>query len=497
LHVNKVDLAILLSYMAITTVVGISFAKGEKETLDDFLLADRKANRFLIGVSIFSALFSAATYLGAPAEVFLHSFSYAFVLLGLIWATMVTAFVFLPRFLLPGVFSAYEILERKSSKAVRLIGSLAFILRSLLWLAIAVYAPALALEQLAGIPMHMALIANAVLATFYTTLGGMRGVIWTDLLQCVVLVGGQVTILLTVLLRIPGGFPAVLEIASRGNKFALSSSFNPHVRITIWGLLIGGGIGFLIQMATDQIAVQRYLSVRDVGEARQSLWVKLCISIPVVTVFYFTGVALYAFYRLHVDPLSTGEVRNADQILPYFVRHELPIGMPGLLAAALSSASMSAVSGGLNAMVTVTLTDIPASLGRWQSVSLNTKLRAARVLTVLYGLLVLGLSFVAERFGTLVQGTAAIIGIAGGPLLGVFVLALAPWRTRGWVMITAFCMGNGCVLAIAELTACSFLWYGPIGVFTTVLVGLSCHSLVASRDANVLIPPTQLRINKR
>jgi Na+/proline symporter len=323
--------------------------------------------------------------------------------------------------------------------------------------------------------MHVALIANAALATFYTALGGMRGVIWTDFLQTLVLVGGQLTILLTILRRVPGGLPTVMNIASRGNKFALSTSLDPHVRVTIWGLLIGGGIGFLIQMATDQIAVQRYLSVRNVKEARESLWVKLCISLPVVSIFYFTGVALYAFYQLHLNPLATGAVRTADQILPYFVRSELPVGMPGLLAAALSSASMSAVSGGLNAMVTVTLTDIPDSLGRWQSVSLNTKLRAARLLTVLYGLLILGLSFVAERFGTLVQGTAAIIGIAGGPLLGLFVLALCPWKTRGWAMITAFFLGNAGVLAVVEFSGWSFLWYGPIGLLITVSLGLLCH----------------------
>jgi Na+/proline symporter len=270
---------------------------------------------------------SAATYLGAPAEVYLHSFSYALVLLGLIWATAVTGFVFVPRFLLPGVFSAYEILERKASKAVRLLGALSFILRSLLWLAIAIYAPSLALEQLAGIPMHMALIANAALATCYTALGGMRVVIWTDLLQCVVLVGGQLTILLTIIRRVPGGLPAILEIASQGRKFALSSSFDPHTRLTIWGLLIGGGVGFLVQMVTDQIAVQRYLSVRDAEEARQSLWVKLCISPPVVSIFYFTGVALYAFYQLHLNPLASGAVRTADQILPYFVRSESHVGM--------------------------------------------------------------------------------------------------------------------------------------------------------------------------
>lgn len=485
MHVNKVDLAILLGYMAVSTIVGVSFAKNDKTTLDDFLLADRKANKFLIGISIFAALFSAATYLGAPAEVYVHSFSYVLVLLGLIWATVVTAFVFVPRFQIPGVFSAYQILSGKSSQAVRLLGALSFILRSLLWLAIAIYAPALALEQLAGIPMHLALVANAALATCYTALGGMRGVIWTDFLQCLVLVGGQITILLTIIRRVPGGLPAVLQIASRGNKFALSASFDPHVRVTIWGLLIGGGIGFLIQMATDQISVQRYLSVRDVKEARESLWVKLGISLPVVTVFYFTGVALYAFYRLHRDPLISGAVRTPDQILPYFVRSELPVGMPGLLAAALSSASMSAVSGGLNAMVTVTLTDLPESLGRWQQASLNTKLRTARVLTVLYGLLILGLSFVAERFGTLVQGTAAIIGTVGGPLLGLFILALYPGRTAGWVMITAFFLGNAGVLAVVELSGWSFLWYGPIGLLITLAIGAAFSRLFREDEAGL------------
>jgi sodium-coupled monocarboxylate transporter 8/12 len=239
-------------------------------------------------------------------------------------------------------------------------------------------------------------------------------------------------------------------------------------------------------MATDQIAVQRYLSVRDAAEARQSLWVKLCISLPVVTIFYFTGVALYAFYQQHANPLASGAVRSADQILPYFVRSELPIGMPGLLAAALSSASMSAVSGGLNAMVTVTLTDIPESIGRWQSANLVTKLRAARILTVLYGLVILGLSFVAERFGTLVQGTAAIIGIAGGPLLGLFILALSPWQTEGWAMMTAFFLGNVFVLAVVEFTSWSFLWYGPIGVLATVPLGLLCHAYSASRRSVAL-----------
>jgi SSS family transporter len=478
LLVSKIDLAILVGYMAIITIVGLSFARREKRTtLDDFLLADRKANKLLIGISIFAALFSAATYLGAPAEVYLHSFAYSLVLLGLIWATVVTAYLFLPAFLLPGVFSAYKLLERKSSRAMRLIGALAFILRSLLWLAIAIYAPALALEELAGIPMHTALVANACLATLYTALGGMRGVIWTDFLQCIVLIGGQLTILTRVLTRIPGGLPSLMTSAESGGKFALSTSFRPGVRVTLWGLLIGGGVGFLIQMVTDQISVQRYLSVRDIRQARQALWVKLGISLPVVTIFYFTGVALYVFYRFHGDPLTAGKVRTADQILPYFVRHELPIGMSGLLAAALSSASMSAVSGGLNAMVTVTLTDIPEALRKWQAASVITRLRAAKVLTFAYGLVVLGLSFIAERFGTLVQGTAAIIGAAGGPLLGNFVLALAPWRTEGWAMITGFCLGNLCVLMVAEFTNCSFLWYGPVGAASTILTCGLCQLL--------------------
>lgn len=479
MNANKLDAAILIVYMAAITIVGCLFARKEKETLDDFLLADRKANKLLVGVSIFAALFSGATYLGAPAEVYAHSFSYTFVLAGLALATVVTIYIFLPRLIQPGVFSAYEFLERRSAKSVRLLGALAFLMRTLLWLGVAVYAPALALQQLAGVPLPAALIANAALATIYTALGGMRGVLWTDLLQSIILIGGQFTIVMTIVWRVHGGLAGIMHTAASHGKFALSLSLDPRVRVTLWALILGGGISYLIQTTTDQISVQRYLSVRDQAEARQSLWIKLAISIPVVTLFYFSGVALYAFYRTHPDPLATGLVQTPDQILPYFVRHELPAGLPGLLAAALSSASMSAVSGGLNAMVTVTLTDIPAALGRTRDITMQSNLRWARILTVIYGLLVLGLSFVAQRFGTLVQAAAAVIGVAGGPLLGIFVLALLPQKVAGWVMITAFAAGSICVLAVVQFTACSFLWYGAVGACCTAVIGLACH--LASR----------------
>jgi hypothetical protein len=146
---------------------------------------------------------------------------------------------------------------------------------------------------------------------------------------------------------------------------------------------------------------------------------------------------------------------------------------------------MSAVSGGLNAMVTVTLTDIPESLGRWQQASVNTKLKTARILTGLYGLLILGLSFVAERFGTLVEGTAAIIGTVGGPLLGLFVLALYPGRIAGWVMMTAFFLGNAGVLAVVEFSGWSFLWYGPVGLLMTVSLGAAFSLLFRRTVAGI------------
>src|SRR5262249_12933581 len=177
----------------------------------------------------------------------------------------------------------------------------------------------------------------------------------------------------------------VVELAVEGNRLPLSLSPDPTVRVTLWGLLIGAAFMHLVQMATDQVSVQRYLTARSLEEAQRGLWLKLWLVLPVTVVFYGTGVILYAFYRVHGHPLAAGRIQRPDQILPYFVVTELPSGFPGLFIAAIYAASMSTISAGINSLTSASLVDFYQRLWRNPDLSETSQLRLARRLTLFYG----------------------------------------------------------------------------------------------------------------
>ena len=340
-------------------------------------------------------------------------------------------------------------------------------------LAAATYAPALALEQATGMPLWFTILCTGLLTTIYTTFGGMRAVIWTDVMQLVVLAGGQLVIMLVALGRVPGGIDRVIEIGRQGGRLDLSLSADPTVRLTLWGLLIGATFMHLVQMATDQVSVQRYLSARSLEVARRGLWLKLAMLLPVTVIFYGTGLVLYAFYQIHGDPLVAGKITTADQILPYFVINELPHGLPGLFIAAIYAASMSTISAGINSLTSVSLVDFYQRLWRRPDLSEKNQLRIARALTFGYGTLVVLLAFLVHRLGTLLEATNKVIGLVGGPLLGLFLLGILLKRATARGALIGWVAGLVLTLWVCFGTNISFLWYAMIGCLTTMVIGFA------------------------
>lgn len=377
------DYGIFVAYLAASVLVGVLFVK-EQRSLRDYFLAGSTMGSGVVAISVLAALFSGITYLGAPAEVYVHDFSFVLIGLSFFVATPITALLFLPHFYQRRYFTAFQYLEERFSRHVRMLASGLFVIRVLFWLALATYAPALALEQVTGLPLWLSLVCTAALTTFYTTMGGMKAVIWTDVMQFCVLFGGQILIIATALRSVPGGVEGVYEINRHAGKFSLNLSLDPTARVTLWGLLLGGAFINLVQIASDQVSVQRYLTARSMEGARRSLWIKLALTLPVITLFYVSGLVLYAFYQSAGDPLKAGRIASGDQILPYFVIHQLPIGMPGLLLAAIFAASMSTVSAGLNAMTTTTLVDFYAPPSR-RDASDRVQIRLARYVTCSMG----------------------------------------------------------------------------------------------------------------
>jgi sodium-coupled monocarboxylate transporter 8/12 len=307
-------------------------------------------------------------------------------------------------------------------------------------------------------------------------------VIWTDVMQLVVLFGGQVVILITAIARVPGGLGGVVDAARAGGRLDVSLSLDPTVRVTLWGLLLGAPFMHLVQMATDQVSVQRYLTARNLNEARQGLWLKLWMVLPVTAVFYGVGVVLYAFYQVHGDPLSAGRIRRADQILPYFVVTELPGGFPGLFIAAIYAASMSTVSAGLNSLTSASLVDFVQRLGKNPEQSEAGQLRLARRLTVAYGVIVIGLAFLVPYLGSLLEASNKVIGLIGGPLLGLFLLGIMVPRATARGALAGWLIGLVVLIPVCFATRTSFLWYALIGCLTTMAAGLLFSLLEPAPD---------------
>jgi sodium-coupled monocarboxylate transporter 8/12 len=354
---------------------------------------------------------------------------------------------------------------------LRTLAAASFLARVLLWLAAATYAPALALEQATGLPLWFTIICTGVVTTIYTALGGMRAVIWTDVMQLVVLFGGQLAIALIALARIPGGFAKVVELGHQGGRLDLSFSLDPTVRVTFWGLVVGAAFMQLVQMATEQISVQRYLAASSLQAARRGLWLKLLLTLPVTAVFYGTGLVLYAFYQVHGDPLAAGRITKADQILPYFVVHELPSGLPGIFLAAIFAASMSTISAGINSLTSSSLIDFYRRLWRRPEQSEAKQLRIARWLTFIYGAMVIVLAFLVQHFGTLLEATNKVIGLIGGPLVGLFLLGILVPRATARGALLGWATGLAMTLWTCFGTDVSFLWYAFVGCFCTIAAG--------------------------
>lgn len=484
-HFSALDYAIFGAYLAASVGVGLYSARGARQSLGDYFLAGRGMNSVLVAMSILAALFSGISYLAGPADVYRNGFAFAYIVLAFFIATPFTTLWMLPKFYQSRFFTAYQFLEERFALPVRLLASGLFIFRVALWLAAATYAPALALEKVTGLPLWLTIVASGTLTTLYTSLGGMRAVIWTDVMQLLVLFGGQLLIVLVALGKIPGGLGGVWDTAVADGRLKLSLNFSLSERVNLWSVLFAGAFLHLVQMATDQVSVQRYLTAGSLKEAQRSLWIKLWFILPVLLLFYGTGLVLYAFYKQHGDPLAAGLIAKEDQILPFFVVTQLPAGLPGLLIAAIYAASMSTISAGLNSLASATVVDFQQRLAPRSDQSSAQEVGKARWITVGYGVLVMALAFAVSKMpGNLVESVNTVIGLIGGPLLGLFFLGMFTQRadTRGALLgclagfvalLGVYLYQSGFFTPVKPAPVLSFIWFSLAGCAVTMLVGLA------------------------
>lgn len=429
------DYVVFAAMLVVSAAIGVYYAcaGGKQQSTREFLMADNSMRFLPLSLSVLASFFSASTLLGTPAEIYQFGSMYWISVFSASLAPIAGALLFGPMFFNIKVVSVFQYLElRFKSKTVRLFGAFIFLLRTSVGMGIVLFGPSTALSAVTGFPEWVVIVLVGAVCTFYTTLGGLKAVVWTDVFQTLVMVAGMLTVLVKASLDM-GGLDRVWQTCYHGGRIKFFDfDPDPRVRHTFWTLTIGIFFVWLPPYTVDQQMVQRFAAARSLKEAKIALLLNAPGMFIIITLCSLTGLVLYARYA-DCDPLASKVVSNPNQLLPYFVVDVLGHlqGMSGLFVASLFSGALSSVSSMMNSLSAVTWEDFLKM--RFSHFSDRRAVIVTKVLVLLYGCLGVGLAFlVKELGGTVLQASLTLNGAAGAPLVGLFILG-ACFTSSNWL----------------------------------------------------------------
>jgi len=430
-------------------------------------------------LSIYGTQLSAITFIAIPATVFATDWVPLLANVCIVLVAPIVVFLYLPFYRRLNVTTAYEYLERRFNLAVRLLGSLLFVLFQLGRMGVVLFLPALALAATTGMNVYLCIALMGVLCTFYTVLGGIEAVIWTDVLQVFVLLGGALVALFVIAGNVDGGFAGIFQSAAAEGKLRTFNWTWDYTVMAVWVVLIGNLFGNLMSYTTDQAVIQRYLTTRDERAAARSIWANAVLVIPGSLVFFTLGTALYVFYKAH--PALLEPRLQTDATLPLFIAEKLPAGVAGLVIAGVFAASMSSLDSSMNSVATALVTDF---YRRFKPAAEDGAcLRLARWLTLALGALGTGTALLLATYDikSLWFAYTKILGLVGGGLTGVFMLGIFTRRATGAGAFAGVVAGTALGLYAWLRTPVHFYLYAAIGAAVSFAVGYVA-SLVLPRE---------------
>lgn len=482
------DIAVLVLYMGGTTALGVWLGRGQKSARDYFV-ASRAIPWWAILFSVVATETSALTFISIPGLAYLGDFSFLQVVFGYIVGRIVVAYVLLPRYFQGELVTAYALLERRFGLATRRFASITFMVTRAFGDSVRVFATAIPVALILGpsVPAEYAMpLSILILGAFtvvYTYEGGMRAVVWTDVLQTIVYLLGGLAAVWLIGRGVEGGWPAVMERAAGAGKLRLfdfsTDVSKPH---TVWAGIIGGGFLSMASHGADQLIVQRLLAASSLRDARRSLIGSGFAVLAQFTLFLFIGIGLYAYYQAR-------SFAKPDEIFPTFIIEVMPPGMTGLVVAAILAAAMSTVSGSLNSLSAATTHDIylPLTGKRPDDPAV---FRAGRLFTLCWAVILIGGALLYRNEGTPVVVVAlSIASFTYGGLLGAFALGLGWRRANQRDAITGMVIGIATMTfvvfakplaaaypslsaSLGPLARIAWPWYVLIGTTITFLSGM-------------------------
>jgi solute:Na+ symporter, SSS family len=428
------DFVVLALYLVAVIGLGFWFARGRGDA-DEFMAAGRSIPGWAVGLSMFGSYISSISFLANAGKAYDDNWNAFVFSLTTPIAAVVAVKWFVPFYRHANDVSAYEHLERRFGAWARSYAVACFLLTQMARMGTIVYLLALVVAPLTGWPIRATIVFTGALITAYTMAGGMKAVVWIGVLQSLVLVAGTVTCVVVLVASVPGGFGEILRTGMEHNKFSLGSFGSSLAEPTFWVLFAFGLTTHLSNFGVDQSYVQRYLTAASDREAAKSVWITTIMYVPVAAVFFFVGTGLFVFYGSRPELLGT--VTEPDKVFPHFIATQLPVGMAGLVTAAIFAASMDL---NLGNMATLTLCDFYKRYLRPEARERESML-VLRGSTVAWGAAGTALGLGMIRVGNALDKWWQLAGLFSGGVLGLFLLGFVSHSKRNAIGLVSVILG--------------------------------------------------------
>jgi solute:Na+ symporter, SSS family len=462
---NRFDFAIIALYLAGITLFGLRFRKKQR-SLRDYFLAGRDIPWWAIALSIVAAETSTLTIISIPGLAYDTNFTFLQVVMGYVVGRVIISFVLLPHYFRGDLYTAYELIERRFGRGLRSLTAGLFLLTRAAAEGVRVYAVSIVVAIALGTGQVASIAIITLLTLIYTFEGGLAAVIWTDVVQTVIYVGGTLVGLATIVHLVPGGWTAIhAASASAGKLQVFDFRTSLDIPYTFWAGVIGGGFFTVASHGTDQLIVQRLLAARGEKQSATAL-----ISSGVAILFQFAlfllvGIMLWAYYRVP----SSAFVR-ADRIYPKFIVSRMPHGISGLLIAAILAAAMSNLSAALNALSSSAIMDFYVRMQ--PQTDERHRMRLARIATFVWAMVLFGLAVVAlHKAGRVIEVGLQIASVAYGALLGAFLLGILTRRANQRGAMVGMLCGFATELYLWRWTHVPWTWWVLVGTTVTFAIG--------------------------
>jgi SSS family solute:Na+ symporter len=475
-----IDLIVLIVYLIGSVALGCYFVFKNRSS-EEFTTGGRSMPGWLVGLSLFGTFVSSISFLALPAKAFTSNWNAFAFSLSLPLAGYITVKFFVPFYRRQNEVSAYGHLEKRFGVWARVYANICYLMMHVVRMGSVMFLLALPLNQLLGWDIKTIILLLGVLTTVYASLGGIKGVIWTDAIQSIVLVTGAVTCAIMLPMGMPHGPAELFRLAAEHHKFSFGSFSASLTDSTFWVVLIYGLFINLQNFGIDQTFVQRYHTACSDREAAKSVWVGALMYIPVSALFFFIGTGLFAYYTTHPHQLPTSiqaqvAIGKGEQVFPYFIVNVLPRGATGLLIAAVFSGAMSTLSSNLNSAATLTFSDFykrfvqPTPTARQSLLVLHLSTLAWGVIGTASALAMMHIK------SGLLDAWWSMAGIFSGGMLGLFLLGMLSRKASTFAGAVAVITG-GVVILWLTLSPTAF-WpsalssvRNPLNHFLTIVIG--------------------------